>query len=310
MTATASSTAIHPLIVLAGANGELGSRIANHLLQRKARVRLLVRSASSKEKLSHLAEQGAEIVVTAFSEDSLVEACQGASCVVSALSGLEEVVIDAQSVLLSAVERAGVSRFIPSDFAIDFTKITPGSNRNLDLRRRFKERVDASPVRSTSILNGAFSDMLTGLMPLILFPLKRVVYFENADQKLDLTSMETTAAYTAAAALDDDAPRFLRIAADELSAREVAQMMTELTGEPYKLLRGGSLKALSFYIRMAKTFFPQKGDLYPAWQGMQYFHSMFGGKAKLAPLDNDRYSGIPWVKARDILKQHVAEKGL
>ena len=33
-----------------------------------------------------------------------------------------------------------------------------GGNRNLGLRRRFMARVDAAPIRATSILNGAFAD--------------------------------------------------------------------------------------------------------------------------------------------------------
>jgi hypothetical protein len=34
---------------------------------------------------------------------------------------------------------------------------------------------------------------------------------------------------------------------------------------------------------------------------MQYMHNMFSGKAKLEPLDNDRYPGIRWTTVRDVL---------
>lgn len=42
-------------------------------------------------------------------------------------------------------------------------------------------------------------------------------------------------------------------------------------------------------------------ELYPAWQGMQYLRNMFDGRAKPEPLDNDRYPGICWTTARDVL---------
>jgi len=59
-------------------------------------------------------------------------------------------------------------------------------------------------------------------MPLLDFDAKRVSYWENADQRLDFTTMDNTAAFTAAAALDPSAPRILRIAGDQKSARELA----------------------------------------------------------------------------------------
>ena len=37
---------------------------------------------------------------------------------------------------------------------------TPGQNRNFDLRREFTARADKTPTKVTSILNGAFLDML------------------------------------------------------------------------------------------------------------------------------------------------------
>ncbi len=51
----------------------------------------------------------------------------------SALNGLREVTVDRQGVLLDGAVRAGVPRFISSDYSADFTKTPPGGNRNLDL---------------------------------------------------------------------------------------------------------------------------------------------------------------------------------
>src|SRR4029079_289664 len=234
---------------------------------------------------------------------TLASACSGASCAVSALSGLRDVIVEAQTSLLKATLDAGVPRFIPSDYCIDFTRLPPGTNRNLDWRREFRQRVDGASLAATSILSGAFTEMLTGQAPIILFKWKRVVYWGDADQRLDFTTMDDTAAFTAAAALDSSAPRLLRIAGDQISARGLASAAIDVTGEPFRLFRAGSLGRLQAVIKVTRTVFPARTVLYPPWQGMQYLHNMFSGLAVLDPLDNDRYSRARWTTVRDVLAQ-------
>jgi hypothetical protein len=185
-------------------------------------------------------------------------ACSGAACVVSALQGLRDVIVETQSVLLDAAIKAGVPRFIPSDYSIDFTKFPPGENRNLDLRRDFHKRLDKTSISATTIFNGAFADMLTGQMPLILFKLKRVLYWGDADQRMDFTTMDDTATFTACAALDPSTPRFLRIAGDQLSARELTAVASEVTGKKFRLFRAGGLGMLGALIKVAARSLPER----------------------------------------------------
>jgi nucleoside-diphosphate-sugar epimerase len=288
--------------ILLGATGNLGGRIARAILKRGANVRAVVRSNSNPEKVEDLRKRGATIAEVDFnSVQELARACAGGSCVVSALSGLRDVIVETQTLLLNAAVKAGVPRFIPSDYSIDFTKLTPGTNRNLDLRREFHERLDKAPIAATSILNGMFTDLLTGQAPIILFKLKRVVYWEDADQLLDFTTMDDAAEFTAAAALDPSAPRYLRIAGDQISARGLVDVASEVKKEKFKLFRAGGLRRYETLIKITRTVFPQSKALYPPWQGMQYLHNMFSGQAKLEPLDNDRYPGMRWTTVRDVL---------
>ncbi len=291
-----------PAIVVAGATGNLGGRITKALLRRGASVTALVRHGTARDKLERLKESGATVASVDLSSISEVaSACSGASCVVSALAGLRDVIVEKQTALLDAAVQAGVPRFFPSDYSIDFTRFPPGENRNLDLRREFHERLDMAPISATTIFTGAFAEMLAGQMPLILFTLKRVLYWGDADQRMDFTTMDDTAAFTASAALDQSTPRFLRIAGDQLSARELATVASEVTGKKFRLFRAGGLGMLGALIRIARTIAPGERKLYPAWQGMQYMRNMFDGRAKLHPLDNDRYPGIGWTTARDVL---------
>ncbi|TGD81938.1 NmrA family protein [Hymenobacter wooponensis] len=303
MTSSPRSASAPATIAVAGATGDLGFRIAKELLQRGATVRALVRpDSSSKPEIISLRQQGATITEVNFdSIISLTAACTGADCVVSALSGLREVIVGAQTRLVKAAVAAGVPRFIPSDFSIDFTKLPNGTNRNLDLRREFQERLDQQPIQATSILNGMFMDLLTGQAPLVLFGPKRILYWGDADQPLDFTTIADTAAFTAAAALDPTTPRYLRVAGEVASIRGVQAAASAATGEQFGLLRAGGLGLLAAMIKVTRTLVPARNEVFPPWQGMQYMHNMFTGRPKLEPLDNDRYPEIRWTPIREVL---------
>lgn len=298
-----------PVITVAGATGNLGGRIVRALLERGAQVRALVRAGAVEDKRERLRKLGATVAAADWSDLSqLAAACSGAACVVSALQGLREVIVEAQGRLLEAAVRAGVPRFIPSDFSLDFTRLTPGQNRNFDLRREFHRLLERAPIAPTTIFNGAFAELLMGPMPLILFRCRLVLYWGDADQRLDFTTMDDTAAFTACAALDPHAARFLRIAGDQVSARELAALAGQMTGRKFRLLRAGSLRTLDTLIKILRRIAPGKNQLYPIWQQMQYMRDMFDGRAKLEPLDNGRYPGIRWTTIRDLLAAHAARR--
>ncbi|WP_027376821.1 NmrA family NAD(P)-binding protein [Kaistella palustris] len=296
------------IITIAGGTGNLGGRIIRELLKKEVEVRVLVRSGSNQEKIAELEQLGAKIfTVDMNSEQEIAEVCKGASCVVSALAGLEDVVIEAQKVLLDAAILAGVPRFIPSDYSLDFTKFKDGENRNLDLRRQFHKYLDAQPIAATSIFNFTFMDMLTNEIPMIIFKKKWVLYWGNADHKISFTTIEDTATYTANVAVDDSSPRYLRITGDQISPKEIREVLNDLTGEKFRLIRTGGLGLLSALIKITRLFSPAKDELYPAWQGMQYMRNMMDERADLKTTDNDRYPGMEWTKVEDVLAQYLQE---
>jgi hypothetical protein len=96
-------------------------------------------------------------------------------------------------------------------------------------------------------------------------------------------------------------PRILRIAGDSVSARDIAEVMSEVTGERYRTLWAGSIGSFGVMIRVAKLVAPQPRAAFPPWQGMQYMRDMFSGRGKLGPLDNDRYPDLRWTLAREQL---------
>jgi nucleoside-diphosphate-sugar epimerase len=295
-------------ILVAGATGNLGLRIVKALLKNGARVRAIVRASTDAEKVKNLEKLGVTVYgIDLVDANEVSKACMGVDCVVSALAGLRATIIDAQKILLDAAVVAKVPRFIPSDYALDFTKFKDGENRNLDLRREFHIYLDKAAIAATTIFNGAFADMLTNEMPLILFKQKWILYWGNANHKMGFTTIDNTAEYTALAAMDTTTPRFLHIAGDQLSPREMKVLVSEVTGKKFTLFRAGGKILLSFIIKIARTLAPGKQELYPAWQGMQYMCNMIDERANLDIVDKNRYASMQWTTVRDLLTKFVAE---
>lgn len=296
-----------PFVAVAGATGQLGRLVAMSLRGRNVSVKALVRPGTAPSRTESLRNAGVTVAEADLSDvPALTKEVQGASCVVSALNGLGDTMLGTQKALLDAAVAASVPRFIPSDFSLDFTKTEPGSNRNLDLRREFHKQLDESGIQWTSILNGGFMELLAGTAPLINHSLRRVLYWNSANQELDFTTIPDTAAYTAAAAADTKpTPRFLRIAGDTFTPNDLAAIVSRVQGAPYSTLWVGSAGFLQGSSNLMRRFSIGGGeqDIFPAWQGMQYMANMFSGAGKLDPLDNDRYPDLKWTKVEGFLDQ-------
>jgi NmrA-like family len=295
-------------ILVVGATGNLGGKIVNILLKKGANVKAIVRLETDAEKIKQLEAKGVKVFqVDMSNKNEVSKHCLGVDCVVSTLSGLKESIIDTQKILLDAAVDAKVPRFIPSDFAIDFTDLVAGQNRNLDFRRDFHAYLDKAAIKATTIFNGPFMDLLTTDMPLILFKKKRILCWGNPNRIIEFTTTYNIAEFTANVALDNDTPRYMRIAGDRLTCNDFVKLLTEMTGEKYKLFRPGGIGLLNFMIKAAKFFSPSSNELYPAWQGMQYMRDMMEGRVVFATYDNNRYNDIHWTSVREFLKAEKIE---
>jgi len=277
-------------ILLAGATGDLGGRIAKALISKGAKVKAIVRADRKKEAVNILKTGGVEIIELDINDHAaLVQAFKGATCIVSAFAGLRDVIVDGQLKLLAGAVEAGVPRFIPSDYSTDFTALPDGENRNFDLRKEFAAELNKAMITPTSIFNGGFAELLTYNIPLLDHKNKTISYWEKPDWKIDFTTMNDVAAFTAAAALDVTAPRYLRIASFQVSANDLAAA----TG--YELKNLGTLTELDAYNKRERAAHPEgENELYAKWQQSMYMHSMFSAHNEV--LDNNRYPDITWSK--------------
>ena len=291
-------------VLVVGASGRMGSKIVRELVALgTATVRVTYRASSNPEQVAKLRAAGAELVTADLSDEaSLASACAGVDVVVSSLQGARETIVDGQTRLLRAAEKGGVKRMIPSDYSLDFFKTKEGGNRNLDLRREFNRGLDASSVRGTSILCGAFMDLLAvgAIGPDPKTGIYKVWGDEN--QPYDFTLTDDVAKYIAVVALDQDAGRVVRVAGDTKSPRELAAIFAELRGVPVKIERAGSVDDLEGLIGKMRSADEAPANIFPVWQQLQYARDMASGVGRLTPLDNARYPSVRPLGVRDFLR--------
>jgi hypothetical protein len=282
-------------ILVAGATGNLGNRICRELIKRGATVSALVRNSTDADKIQVLKEMGITVLEVELNNiDEIAKACAANDCVVSALAGLSDVIIDLQKRILDGAIKAGVPRFIPSDFCTDYNDLVPGENRNFDLRREFKAYVDSTTIKASSIFNGAFADILKYNTPLLNLKDKSIGYWgEKSDWKLDFTTMDDTAAFTAEVALDDKAPRDLQIASFQISPNMLSSVVKEVTGQEFRIQQLSSLEDFAQYIKKQRADNPAgEQELYAKWQQSQYMYSML--TTHHHQLSNERYENLDW----------------
>ncbi|MEN9577472.1 MAG: hypothetical protein RJA70_481 [Pseudomonadota bacterium] len=316
------------IVVVAGAQGALGKLVCEALLARARsegvplEVRGLVRRSSAKangdEGSAGLGSQKLTLVPVDYaSRDDLVRACTGAYSVVSTLQGLGDVILDVQSRLLDAAIATQVRRFIPSDFSGDFAKLPEGSHRNFDLRRQFHRQAEelirslSSTIELTSVFQGGFTELLGSGWVLFDYMKRRINYFGDADAKMEFTTWQNTAEFTAAALLDDrSTPRYLRPAGQRTTPREAQAIARRVTGAEFKLNRVMPLGMLRVVIALMKFFKPGKKDeVMPLWVAMQYGYCGALGVMSPANLDNHRYPDIVWTSIDDTLRKAFVEAG-
>ncbi len=276
-------------VLLAGATGMLGSRIARYLLdQREARLRLLVRgdAAGKRAALDPLLARGGELVEGDLADrTSLDRATQGVDVIVSAVQGGPDIIIDGQVALAEAGKHNGVRRILPSDYALDLFKATPGEHAMFDLRRAAGERITAIGIEHVHVLQGAFMEMFKPGAGVIGQD-GVVRFWGDGTQPIDTTSVEDTARMVARVALDRtvQSGKFA-FAGDRISILDAAEVIEAQTGRMFERRSLGSEADLRAAMAKAKDD-PQTAVM------LAYQLTMLTGQTALSDLQNGRYLDV------------------
>ena len=287
-------------VLLVGATGMLGSRIAHHLLALpNVRVRLLVRSQGSKaEVIEPLVDGGAELIEGDLSDAaSLDRATRGVDVIVSAVQGGRDVIVDGQVALARAGKANGVRRILPSDYALDLFKATPGEHAMFDMRVEADQRIAAIGIEQVNILQGAFMDMFLPGHGAIDADAGTISFFGDGDRPIEVTSVEDTARMIARVAFDRSVkPGKFAFAGERISFRHAGDIVARTIDRPIRPVSMGSEADLRAAMANAS---PEKKVM------LAYLLYMTNGQTALTDLQNDRYPEVRFEPFADFVARSL-----
>lgn len=297
-------------ILLAGSTGMLGARIAHHLLETEGvALRLFVRPATladpgKRSGLDPLVGRGAEIVEGDVTDAaSLGRATEGVDVVVSALQGGREIIVDGQIALARAAVGSGVRRFLPSDFALDLFKATPGELFPFDLRCEADEEIASLGMEHVHVLSGAFLDGLATGGGIVEFDEEAGVasFWGTGEERFEATTVDDTARYAARVAVDPSVPSGkFAVAGQKLSFGDIVSAVERGTGRRYERRSRGTTEDLRAWVASQR----EAGETTAAMYGTLQLH-ILTGQTGLDDLQNDRYPGIEPMTLAELSTQKV-----
>ena len=152
-------------------------------------------------------------------------------------------IVDAQVALAGAAATNGARRFLPSDFALNIFKATPGEHLFFDLRREADEQIAALDLQQVNVLNGAFLDGFVSTNGAVSYDDDAgvVTFWGDGDERFEGTSIDDTARIVARVALDPEVPTGkFAVAGQVLCFGDMIAAVERKTGRRYeRRSRGG-----------------------------------------------------------------------
>lgn len=177
-------------VALAGATGNLGPAILNALINGGFQVTVLTRKSSN-----HSFPSSVNVIPVDYdSLESLTNALKGQDALVSTLAG---VALDKQLLMVEAASKAGVKRFIPSEFGSNTlnekTSALPFFKDKVAVLDALKKEAESgsSGMSYTAICTGPFLDwgMMVGFV--INVKGKSVNLYDGGDRPFSTTTLPT-----------------------------------------------------------------------------------------------------------------------
>jgi len=286
-------------VLIVGATGRLGEQITRQCLKRpNLRVNILVRDPSKNKELCQEVEKaGGKCIQGDITKPETITDCtKGIHTVISTVIGSNEVVLDGQKNLLDDALKNGVKRFVPSDFSFDIFNMNLGEHYFTDQRLKFRILLDNSGILPLHVSNGFFMEAYFYLNP------DKFSYWENIDQKIDLTMQEDVGKYVAAAVSNPNRWGDLKIVGDEKSTREIVEIFNKITGKNFKAVNQGTIEDLINFSKEMK----KQGKLYESIQS-GYAIPVYSGKGKILKKDNNEFPDIKPITVEEFVKKYYGK---
>ncbi|KAJ5880497.1 Translation elongation factor [Penicillium subrubescens] len=294
-----------PTVVgIAGFTGKFAQCVAQEL---QAYTDVTIRGyCRSPDKLpqSVLKEYGIEVIKGDYDDkNSIQKFVRGTDIVICCYFGSPDVMTRGQMLLVDACEEAGVPRYVPSDFAVDFTKIPTGTLFPKESTKIIMEYLSSKKVDGVHILVGGLMETFWSEFFQIWDPeTQSMAVWGSGNDAWDLTSYKTAAAYTAAVTMDPSAVGVFRFLGDHKSASEIKEIFENVYHSELRLDRLGSIDDL---FNTVQAEFAKNRDDISKWAPQCFAYWCTSGKAYLGDdLDNHKYPHVQPVNLEAFLHSH------
>lgn len=301
---------------IAGFTGKFSRLLTNSLL--KYSEAKIVGYCRTPSKVSSALSSSPQISIKqgeAFDGAALRSFARGCDIVVCGYLGDSDFMLEGQKALIDACEDERVSRYVASDWSLDYTKVAYGELPQKDPMKRVKEYIETGDkkIRGVHVLVGGFMEVLLFPRFGIFDPTRNVMsYWGDGDEIFESSTYQTAAEYTAAICMDPNAVGVQRgqmnptqpslsnaafnanleivlVLGDSQSTKQLAATFEKVYGVKPTLERRGSLDEL--FKTMKAAFEKNPSDIY-SW--MFLFVSLFPFSPLAALLSAPAQSQLAW----------------
>ncbi|CAG5156590.1 uncharacterized protein ALTATR162_LOCUS4387 [Alternaria atra] len=216
-----------------------------------------------------------------YDTDNLRALIRGSNVVICAYFANDETMLNAQKLLIDLCGEEGITRYIASDYTVDYRKLDWGDLPIKEPMKHVQTYLEGKPgVNGVHILVGLLMETFLDYFGIWDADKKKMRYWGSGDEKWDLTSYQTAAEYIAAVALDANATGFLKFRGEHKSARELAADIESVYGIKPVMESRGALTDLAQRLE-------SKGDIQDVLNASAYF--TLSGKNSLGEdVDNEK----------------------
>lgn len=287
------------LVLIAGATGNIGQNLIDSLHSRGHGVRALARNLSKidpgrRNKLHSSVESK-----TYYNIESLDRACSGVDAVICAYSGIAELQLDGQLLLLRAAERAGVTRFVAATWNYDWRNMKLGMLESYDPYICFRHHAElSSSIKPIYIFTGVLAEVLFSVPGHGDFSPKKHGVWDPERKSLEIwgsgeepwhwTTERDAAEFTAEIITDDSAPKggFWSVCSGVHTLKEISGVYEDTKGVKVDILIKGDVEQLRTNALEAR----REGSRQMIWGYIGWFYQLYtvDGTFTLKELDNSK----------------------
>ncbi|KAF4471090.1 NAD(P)-binding [Fusarium albosuccineum] len=302
------------LVLVAGATGNLGQYLVDSLHSRGHQVRALGRTPSKlepsrQEKLESFVQSEAYHDVAA-----LDRACQGVDAVICAYSGIPELQLEGQLLLLRAAERAGVKKYVAHSWNMDWRDMKLGDHESYDPFISFRHHVEgSSDIKPNYIFSGILAEVLFSAPGHVSFSptnngcwdheRKIMEVWGTGDEIWHWTSEHDAAKFTAAIIERDEAAEggFWSVCSGANTLKEIAMTYGKVRDCEVDIQKKGDVNAL----RERALEGRRQGSRKNFWTYIGWFYQLYtvDGTWTLRELDNEKL-GVKGTSLGEFLRQN------